>query len=137
METISVSNSNEKLMLSIVSRLRRLLRNVLRITKLLSVMNSTDMPKPFHNLYSRCMVRRHQRTEKSNQCRRHQRHSQRSNRNLHLGQEKAHGRMFHDGEQQPRKPAAKKSARNRKRHGLTHKKTRSEEHTSELQSLRH
>src|ERR1700693_4055311 len=124
METISVSNSSEKLMLSIVSRLRRLLRNVLRITKLLSVMNSTYMPEPFHNFHSRRMLRRQQRTEESNQRRRHQRYSQRWERNLHLGQEKAHGRMFHDGQQQPSKSAAKESARDRKRHGLAHKKTK-------------
>jgi hypothetical protein len=45
-DIISVNNSNEKLMLTIVSRLRRLLRNVLRITKPLSVMNSTCYIQP-------------------------------------------------------------------------------------------
>src|ERR1700724_2437190 len=106
METISVSNSSEKLMLSIVSRLRRLLRNVLRITKLLSVMNSTDMPEPFHNLHPRCVVGRQQRAEESNQRGRHQSNSQGWERNLHLCQEKSHGRMFHEVQQQPSKAAA-------------------------------
>src|ERR1700722_10199073 len=112
METIKVSSSSEKLILSIVSRLRRLLRNVLRTTKLLNVINSTDMAEPFHNLYPRRIVGGHQRTEESNQHRRQQRHSQGSNRNLHLGQEKSHGRMLHQGQQQPRETAAEQSAGN-------------------------
>ena len=37
MQIISVSNSSEKLMLTMVSRLRRLFRNALRTTKLPSV----------------------------------------------------------------------------------------------------
>jgi hypothetical protein len=44
MQIISVSSSSEKLMLIIVSRLRRLFRNVLRKTKLPSVIASSDMP---------------------------------------------------------------------------------------------
>src|ERR1700734_3666116 len=123
METISVSNSSEKLMLSIVSRLRRLFRNVLRITKLLNVMCSTDMPEPFYNLHPRRVVGWHQRTEESDQRRRHPGHSKRSERNLHLCQKKTHGRMFHHGQQQPSETAAKKSTRNRKRHRLAHKKS--------------
>ena len=44
MQIIMVSKSSEKLMLTMVSRLRRLLRNVLRTTKLPSVMTSPDVP---------------------------------------------------------------------------------------------
>ncbi len=42
-DIISVSNSSEKLMLSMVSKLRRLLRNVLRTTKLLNVITQPDL----------------------------------------------------------------------------------------------
>src|SRR5580658_1319485 len=122
METISVSNSSEKLMLSMVSRLRRLLRNVLRSTKLPKVINSTDVAKPFHNLHPRCVVGRHQRTEEADQSRCQQGHNQRSRSNLHLGQEKTHGRLFHEGQQQPREAAAKEPTCNRKRHRLAHEK---------------
>ena len=44
MQIIKVSNSSEKLMLIIVSKLRRLFRNVLRTTKLPRVITSSDVP---------------------------------------------------------------------------------------------
>jgi hypothetical protein len=44
MQIINVSNSSEKLMLSMVSTLRRLFRNVLRTTKVPNVMTSPDVP---------------------------------------------------------------------------------------------
>lgn len=50
MQIMSVSNSSEKLMLTMVSRLRRLLRNVLRTMKLLSVITSSDVAEPVHNI---------------------------------------------------------------------------------------
>src|ERR1700678_4542470 len=99
MAIISVSNNSEKLMLSIVSRLRRLLRNALRTTKPLNVIISTDVAQPLYNLHARRLVRRSQRAEESDQRRYQQGHTQRSRRNLHLRQEKAHGRLLHQGQQ--------------------------------------
>src|SRR6266851_7044508 len=107
MLVISVSNSSENPILEMVSKLRRLLRNVLRTTKLLNVINSTDVPQPFYNLHPRRGVGRHQRAEESDQRRHYYGDTQRSKRNMHLGQKKAHGRIFHGSQQQPRKPAAK------------------------------
>jgi hypothetical protein len=49
-------------MLSSVSRLRRLLRNVLRTTKLPNVMISTDVPQTVHNVYLRSVIGGEQRT---------------------------------------------------------------------------
>ena len=59
MQIIIVSNSSEKLMLIMVSKLRRLLRNVLRTTKLLSVIPLPDMPQPIHDVDLRGVIRRH------------------------------------------------------------------------------
>src|SRR4051812_50055670 len=69
MQIINVSNSSEKLMLTIVSKLRRLLRNALRTTKLPIVMKSPDVAKPIHNVHIRRMVRRHGRAQESDQPR--------------------------------------------------------------------
>ena len=59
------TSSSEKLMLNMVNRLRRLLRNVLRTTKLLSVINSTDVAQPIHDVYLRSVIGGKQRTQQS------------------------------------------------------------------------
>src|SRR5438270_6832163 len=113
MLVMSVSKSSENPILEMVSRLRRLLRNVLRSTKLLNVINSTNVSKPFHNFHLRRGVGRHQRAEESDQRRHYYGDTQRSKRNVHLGQKKAHRRIFHGSQQQPREAATKQPARNR------------------------
>src|ERR1017187_818283 len=67
MQIIRVSNSSEKLMLIMVSRLRRLFRNVLRTTKLPNVIPSPDMPEAVHDVYLRSGVRRQRRAQQSHQ----------------------------------------------------------------------
>ena len=67
MQIISVSNSSEKLMLIMVSRLRRLFRNVLRTTKLPNVITSSDVPESVHDVYLRSGVRRQRRAQQPNQ----------------------------------------------------------------------
>src|SRR5580698_2145412 len=78
MQIISVSNSSEKLMLTMVSRLRRLLRNALRTTKLPSVMissylTSSDVAQPIHNVDLRSVIRRYRRAQQSHHSGRQQR----------------------------------------------------------------
>ena len=71
MLVISVSRSSEKPMLAMVSKLRRLLRNVLRITKLPKVIRFglAYVPQAFHNFDARCVVGRDNGTQKSHQRR--------------------------------------------------------------------
>src|ERR1700683_2780551 len=68
-DIIMVSNNSEKLMLSMVSRLRRLLRNALRTTKPPNVIASSDMPQPIHDVHLRGVIGRNQRTDQSHQSR--------------------------------------------------------------------
>src|SRR5438105_6973099 len=63
MQIIIVNNSSEKLMLTMVSRLRRLMRNALRTMKLPSVITSSEVAESVHDVDLRSVIRRNRRTE--------------------------------------------------------------------------
>src|SRR5216684_7567590 len=84
MEIIRVSSNSEKPMLTMVRMLRRLLRNVLRTTKLLKFMTSSDVAQSFHNVDLRRMVRRHQGAHETDQAGDEHGHDPHARRNLHI-----------------------------------------------------
>src|ERR1035437_8089193 len=120
MQIISVSNSSEKLMLIIVSRLRRLLRNVLRTTKLPSVIASSDVAESVHDVYLRSMIGRQRRAEEPHQPRSQQ--GNHPNARSHLHGEKA-DELFRMGQaihQKPPQPSPDQSTRQRQSDRFAH-----------------
>src|ERR1700676_1113563 len=105
-----VSRSNENPMLLMVSRLRRLFRNVLRTTKLPSVITSSDVSQPVDYVYLGRGIGRHGRTQKSNQPRGQHGGQPNSQRQLHGEKADELGRMGKPVNHQPPQPGAQQSS---------------------------
>src|SRR5579872_2490915 len=106
MQIINVSRSREKLMLSMVNRLRRLLRNVLRAMKLPSVISSSDVAKAIHDIDLRGVIRRQSRAQQADESR-HYNRNQPNPRCDYQGEETEKlGRM---GERKNHQPSQKNS----------------------------
>src|ERR1700686_4299569 len=136
MQIINVSNSSEKLMLTMVNRLRRLFRNVLRTTKLPSVITSSDVPESVDYVYLGSMVGRKRRAQQSNQPRcKHSSHPY-SQRHLHREKTEELRGMSEPINHQPAKSRANQTPCQRQSDRFTHEES---EHAAlgESQRLQH
>src|SRR5579872_4672907 len=129
MQIISVSNSSEKLMLTRVSRLRRLLRNALRTTKLPSVITSScvtssDVAESIHYVYFRSVVRRQRGAQQSHNSRSQQSDQSDLRRNFQREEADELLRVRHHKDQHPAETRANDSSPERQRHGFAHEQAK-------------